>query len=84
MATLFLLHFSPLLHFLFLSFDFSLLLIERFFVDILLPGEGIEPSQPYSYQILSLARLPIPPPRHIIIQHVQHYSKAQTEINCIY
>src|SRR5438045_9764965 len=26
--------------------------------------EGVEPTHPYGYQILSLARLPIPPHRH--------------------
>ena len=29
----------------------------------LVPMEGVEPTQPYGYQILSLARLPIPPHR---------------------
>jgi hypothetical protein len=27
------------------------------------PMEGVEPTHPYGYQILSLARLPIPPHR---------------------
>ena len=27
----------------------------------LVPGEGVEPTHPFGYQILSLARLPIPP-----------------------
>ena len=30
----------------------------------MVPMEGIEPPHPYEYQILSLARLPIPPHRH--------------------
>lgn len=30
----------------------------------LVPGEGLEPTHGYPYQILSLARLPVPPPRH--------------------
>ena len=29
----------------------------------MVPMEGVEPTQPYGYQILSLARLPIPPHR---------------------
>ena len=28
-----------------------------------MPGAGIEPAQPYGYEILSLACLPLPPPR---------------------
>src|SRR5687768_14845355 len=27
----------------------------------LVPGEGVEPTHPFGYQILSLARLPVPP-----------------------
>ena len=27
----------------------------------MVPMEGVEPTHPYGYQILSLARLPIPP-----------------------
>ena len=42
---------------------------------ILVGEEGLEPSHPYGYQILSLARLPIPPlaqplagrPREVIL-----------------
>jgi hypothetical protein len=30
---------------------------------LMVPMEGVEPTQPYGYQILSLARLPIPPHR---------------------
>src|SRR5439155_13397985 len=30
---------------------------------IVVPMEGVEPTHPYGYQILSLARLPIPPHR---------------------
>ena len=29
----------------------------------MVPTEGVEPTHPYEYQILSLARLPIPPRR---------------------
>ena len=29
----------------------------------MVPMEGVEPTHPYGYQILSLARLPIPPHR---------------------
>jgi hypothetical protein len=32
---------------------------------ILVPGEGIEPTRDYSHQILSLARLPVPPSRQV-------------------
>ncbi len=32
---------------------------------LMVPMEGVEPTQPYGYQILSLARLPIPPHRLI-------------------
>ena|GEM_PF-2017520 len=35
--------------------------------------EGLEPSQDYSYKILSLARLPIPPLAHI------RYKPAKTK-----
>ena len=30
----------------------------------MVPTEGVEPTHSYEYQILSLARLPIPPRRH--------------------
>ena len=30
----------------------------------MVPTEGVEPTHPFGYQILSLARLPIPPRRH--------------------
>lgn len=30
---------------------------------LVVPMEGVEPTHPYGYQILSLARLPIPPHR---------------------
>jgi hypothetical protein len=30
----------------------------------MVPMEGVEPTHSYEYQILSLARLPIPPHRH--------------------
>ena len=32
---------------------------------LMVPGKGIEPPHGYPYQILSLARLPVPPPRHL-------------------
>ena len=32
----------------------------------LVPGVGLEPTRYYYRQILSLLRLPIPPPRHYI------------------
>ena len=32
---------------------------------LLVPGEGIEPTRDYSHQILSLARLPVPPSRQV-------------------
>ena len=31
----------------------------------MVPTEGVEPTHPHGYQILSLARLPIPPRRHV-------------------
>ncbi len=31
----------------------------------MVPEEGLEPTQPCGYQILSLARLPIPPLRQV-------------------
>ena len=31
------------------------------------PGVGIEPTQPFGYEILSLARIPVPPPGHVAI-----------------
>jgi hypothetical protein len=33
----------------------------------MVPTEGVEPTHPYGYQILSLARLPIPPRRHSLL-----------------
>jgi hypothetical protein len=35
------------------------------------PGEGLEPSWPFSQRILSPLRLPIPPPRPVIESHTQ-------------
>src|SRR5689334_20225646 len=34
----------------------------------LVPMEGVEPTHPFEYQILSLARLPIPPHRRLVNQ----------------
>ena len=34
------------------------------------PTEGVEPTHPYGYQILSLARLPIPPRRHVTPEYI--------------
>ena len=34
-----------------------------FFVCLMVPAEGIEPTHCYQYEILSLARLPVPPRR---------------------
>lgn len=34
-------------------------------IDELVPREGIEPTQYCYYQILSLTRLPVPPPRRL-------------------
>ena len=34
----------------------------------MVPTEGVEPTHPYEYQILSLARLPIPPRRQPKLQ----------------
>jgi hypothetical protein len=31
---------------------------------LMVPGGGIEPPHPFGYQILNLARLPVPPSRH--------------------
>ena len=54
----------------------------------MVPAEGVEPTHPYGYQILSLARLPIPPrwrpfPRvpHLLqyIRSGQYY--ARTRVN---
>jgi integrase len=33
--------------------------------------EGVEPTRPYGHQILSLARLPIPPHRLLIVMHLE-------------
>ena len=34
------------------------------------PTEGVEPTHPHGYQILSLARLPIPPRRHVKTKYI--------------
>jgi hypothetical protein len=40
--------------------------------------EGVEPTHPYGYQILSLARLPIPPHR---LSGAKKYKIALAEVN---
>ncbi len=40
---------------------------------LMVPAEGVEPTHPHGYQILSLARLPIPPHRHIELQSLANY-----------
>ena len=46
---------------------------ETFYCFSLVPGTGIEPAHPCERQILSLLRLPIPPPGHmnwgVILNH---------------
>src|SRR5437773_1344912 len=37
--------------------------------------EGVEPTHPYGYQILSLARLPIPPHRRVVISRHVYWPK---------
>ncbi len=37
-------------------------------VTSMVPGKGIEPPLSFLNQILSLARLPVPPPRHEGVQ----------------
>ncbi len=44
----------------------------------LVPMEGVEPTHPYGYQILSLARLPIPPHR---LFDEQEYKSEPTKVN---
>ena len=34
----------------------------------MVPAEGLEPTLPCENQILSLARLPIPPRRHVVAE----------------
>ena len=47
-------------------------------LDQLVPMEGVEPTHPYGYQILSLARLPIPPHR---LFDEQEYKSEPTKVN---
>ena len=44
---------------------------------LMVPTEGVEPTHPYGYQILSLARLPIPPHR----PPVAHYKSLARDVN---
>ena len=44
---------------------------------ILVPGKGIEPPLSCLNQILSLARLPVPPPRHKEILHITNHNLAR-------
>ena len=37
------------------------------------PREGLEPPRAYTHQILSQARLPIPPPRQTLFSHISSY-----------
>ena len=39
-------------------------------MSLMVPTEGVEPTHPHGYQILSLARLPIPPRRHVAIEYI--------------
>ena len=41
----------------------------------LVPAEGVEPTHPFGYQILSLARLPIPPRRPPDNPHGAHFNQ---------
>ncbi len=41
-------------------------LADKGFIKITVPGTGIEPAHPCERQILSLLRLPIPPPGHYL------------------
>ena len=42
----------------------------------MVPTEGVEPTHPYGYQILSLARLPIPPRRHWNAKYISPPAKV--------
>ena len=46
--------------------------IERIIKEKRMPEGGLEPPRPYGHQILSLMRLPIPPPEHM-------YNKKEKE-----
>ena len=39
----------------------------------IVPREGLEPPRAYTHQILSQARLPIPPPRQTQFSHIPSY-----------
>jgi hypothetical protein len=41
------------------------------------PWRGLEPPQDYSYTPLKRARLPIPPPRHVVIFTYEKSSEGQ-------
>ena len=43
----------------------------------MVPTEGVEPTHPHGYQILSLARLPVPPRRHLDSQYIS----TRVEVN---
>lgn len=46
--------------------------------DLMVPMEGVEPTHSYEYQILSLARLPIPPHR---LSGAMEYKLDTPEVN---
>src|SRR5687767_6149802 len=48
------------------------------YVIMLVPTEGVEPTHSFEYQILSLARLPIPPRRP---PNGRQYKTGQGEVN---
>ena len=52
---------------LFMSQEKNLFYLSRVFLTIV-PREGLEPPRAYTHQILSQARLPIPPPRQILLK----------------
>ena len=49
---------------------------------ILVPTEGVEPTHSHEYQILSLARLPIPPRRQSDAQYKYRWSEVNKVLPC--
>ena len=45
----------------------------NYILSSIVPREGLEPPRAYTHQILSQARLPIPPPRQIIFLYLPNY-----------
>ena len=41
--------------------------------------EGVEPTRPFGHQILSLARLPIPPHRHLYFQIIYTHFRIKNQ-----